>query len=745
MAKKDKNPYLGGYGYSSYNQYNYGDYEGSGESTRSLLDYLILLRERVWYVAIVFFIIFVSTVLYTFSLPKLYTSRAQVELQREAYHPMPTTHQDPNRIAGDMDLNTIMNVARSSELVRRVNTRRSGAEELRNRFMAPYEDARRLGGPTSPAEVLGRNRGINPQRGSRTFVISYTHHDPDVARQIANYFAQEFIAMMLERDFDVTQKAVEDLRAEAQEKRREVEDLERQLQEYRRQYNMISIDRSEDIALTEVGRIKARLVDYEADFRAIRTRMELVEQFREEGRPIWELDFIGTRPQVSNLLSSRTSSLISIARLSQRYRHAHPSMVEATQNLEQIEAELDNAVANAVASLEATYREREQNVLRAQASLAEKERELIELAEKRVPYHSIRDRLSAARAAYMRFEGYRGEREAETNWKNPSSRVIEQASLPANPSFPRVQANLAAGFVGGLGLGLGIAFVLAFFDQRIKSVSDVENVVGIPLLGIIPRMSDSYTSVERAKAVATHLDSKVVEAFRSIYSSINLSEQGKGAQVILSTSTLPSEGKTFSATNLALTYTAQGLKTLLIDADLRLPTLDRPFGNRPETGLYDYFFNEKSAQDIVVRNVATNLDLIPCEKIPDNPIQVLNSVEFEKLLIEMRHHYHKIIIDSPPVGAVSDALCLLPLVDGVAYVVKFNAVKQKTARNAVAKIEESGTPVLGGIINSVSAKMSNYYYSHYYDYSYRDYYVGAIAKAKTGKARDPKPEEEPVA
>lgn len=736
MPKKDSNPYLGGYGYSNYNQYSYAEHESSSpEGGRTLLDYLVLLRERIWYIAIIFFIVFTSSVLYTFTKPKLYTSHSQIEIQRQADRPMPTTHQDPNLVANELDLNTIMNTARSSELVRRVSDRITGSFE--QEFMAPYADARRIGGPLSPAEVLHRNRSISPQRGSRNFVVGYTHHDPEIAQRVANLFSNEFIAMMLERDFQVTEKAVEDLRAEARQKRREVEDLERQLAEYRREFNSISIDRSEDIALTEVGKMKALLVDHEAEFRRHETRWEMIQEFKEEDRPLWELDFISTRPRVADLLSSRTNSQIRISTLSQRYRHAHPAMIEARQNLEQIETELEAAINSAVASTRAAFQENRANVERTRQSLEEKERELIMLAEQRVPYHSIKDQLEVARNAYHRFEAFRAEREAESNWKNPSARVIEPAHLPRDPSSPRVPINLAAGFIGGLGLGLGIAFVLAFFDHRIKSINDLENIVGIPLLGIIPRMSDSLTSSERAKAVATNMDPKVVEAFRSIYSSINLNEQGKGAQVIVCTSTLPSEGKSFCAANLALTYAGQGLKTLIIDSDLRLPTMDRCFNASIDTGLYDHFFNDKAVDEIIVSNVSANLDLLPCEKSPDNPIQVLNSVEFEKLLIDLRHRYHKIIIDTPPVGAVSDTFCLLPLVDALVYVVKFNSVKQKTAKNAVAKLMESGTPVLGGVMNSVSTKMSQYYYSHYYDYSYRDYYVGPAVPERGTSSRQP--------
>ena len=282
--------------------------------------------------------------------------------------------------------------------------------------------------------------------------------------------------------------------------------------------------------------------------------------------------------------------------------------------------------------------------------------------------------------------------------------------------------NLALGVFGGLGLGVGFAFVLAFLDNRVKSAYDVEELVGLPLLGIVPKVDRRLTSPERARAVVTNLDSKVTESFRTIHSSISLSDEGKLAQVMAVTSTLPAEGKSFITTNLALTFAGQGQRTLMIDCDMRLPNVAKSFGVKPKTGMYEYFFGDKTLDDVIIKEVAPNCDILPSEKSPDNPTQVLNSVEFEQLIIQLRHRYHKIVIDSPPVGAVSDTLCLLPLIDGVVFVLKFNDVKKKAAKAAAKNLAESETPVFGAVMNAISAKMSNYYYSHYYDYSYHDYY-----------------------
>tara|TARA_R100000027_G_scaffold38992_1_gene28888 strand:- start:28288 stop:30579 length:2292 start_codon:yes stop_codon:yes gene_type:complete len=722
MAKQEKrNPYGDGYGGAG----NYGggsDYGYEvGQSHRSLGDYLILLRERVWYIIIIFLVVATGTTLFTFRKTKIYTSGALVEILRDDSNPMGGSGDiDLSQIRSAEDLNTEINFLNSGRLIQAVNKRLTGPE--REAFMEPYEDTITFSGPLTPLEVLGRNREIKPARMSLNVYISYSHPEAAIAADVANMFAEEYVAYSLNRGLEASIQAVEDLRREADVKKLRVDELEAELAQYRRDNNQVSIEQSENVALSELQANTSRLNAAEAEFSSVETQWELVEQYTEEGRPLWDLEFISMRPLVQDLLARRANALINISTLAKRYREKHPVMIEAAQNLNQINTELMRAVTTATASIEANYKRAEKNLLAAEKALEKSEKRMLNLAEVRTGYNSIFRDFQVAQMNYQQLISQLATREAETSWKTAQAEIIDRAQIPINPSSPNVPLNLALGVVGGLGLGIGFAFGLAFLDNRVKSAYDVEEMIGIPLLGIVPKIDRRLSSAERARAVATNLDSKVTESFRTIHSSISLSDEGKLAQVIAVTSTLPAEGKSFIATNLALTFAGQGQKTLIVDCDMRLPNVSKSFGMKPKTGMYDYFFGDKTLDDVIVKEVTPNCDILPTERAPDNPTQVLNSVEFEQLLIQLRHRYHKIVIDSPPVGAVSDTLCLLPLIDGVVFVVKFNDVKKKAAKASVKTLLESETPVFGAVMNAISAKMSNYYYSHYYDYSYHDYY-----------------------
>ena len=267
-----------------------------------------------------------------------------------------------------------------------------------------------------------------------------------------------------------------------------------------------------------------------------------------------------------------------------------------------------------------------------------------------------------------------------------------------------------------------MAFIVAFLDDRTKSAYDVESVIGLPLLGIIPRVK-RLNSSEKAQVAASNADRATAEAFRSLHSTLKVNSMSRNAKVILSTSTTPSEGKSFVVTNLALTCALHGEKVIIVDADLRLPAMAKTLGITSTKGLVGHLEDGDSLDDAILHDYFPNLDVLICERRPRNPTQMLNSEEFAAMIERFRGEYDRIFIDSPPIGAVSDAISLLPSVDGVIYVIKFNTVRRKAIRGYVKRLMESNVPVLGAIINMVNPGSVSMYNMNYYDKSYQNYYT----------------------
>ena len=729
----------GGYGYSD-GSYSGPGYGAGGPPQRSFKDYALMFRERVWYLIVVFFIIFSGSILYTFNKTKVYTAVAMVQLLRDDPSAMASAEMEPNQIRTAEDLNTQISVLNSGTIIKGVERRLQDDE--RERFMAPYADALSFTGPLSPAELLGRNRKVMPQRMSLMIGVGYTHPDPIIAARVANLFADEFINYNLNLNVSGSMKAVEDLRIRADQQKERVEDLELKLAEYREQNNAVSLDSSENIASTQLARLNEIKLNTKNLNDNLETRWNLVESYRREGKNLWELSFVAEQSRVSNLLERMSGTKIQISSLSKRYREKHPVLIQQLQTLRESEAELALAVANSVDKLDAGYAESKSNFELASQRLAEKELELIQLSKTRVEYSSLEREMNVQQGFLMALVSRMAQENAAVNLKNPNSRVIDEALPPLRHSSPNIVMNLAAGFFGGLAAGVGLIFVVSFLDDRVKSAFDIEGAIGLSMLGVVPRIK-KLDSSSKAQAVASNVDRHVTESFRSIHSALKLSDESKNAKVIVTTSTVPGEGKSFISSNLALTFANHGERTLLLDGDLRLPNVARSLQLENEYGLLDHIAKGVSLDEVIMTEVYPNLDVLPSGGKSKNPTQVLNSAKFEAMLAELRDRYDRIVIDSPPLAAVSDVLNLLPLVDGVLYVIKFNTVKRKTAVQNVRRLWESNTPVFGAILNNISSTLASYYYSSYSDKAYQDYYIRQDVELEEELAGSVEPEMAP--
>lgn len=714
----------GGYGaYGSYGSYGYGGGGGGNGPTRSFKDYVQIFQERIWYLVVAFFIIFSGSILYTFNKTKVYTAVAQVQLFRDDSSALGNTvEMEQNQIRTAEDLNTQISLLESITIIQAVEQRMQ--EDLRARFMAPYADAFSLSGPLTPTEILMRNRKIQPRRMSLMIGVAFSHPDPMIAAEIANFFANEFIDYNLKLNIDASMKAVEDLRIRADQQKDRVEELDLKLSEYREANNAVSLDNQENIAGVQLARLNEIKLTNKNVYDQLETKWNLIDSYRREGRNLWELSFVADQSRVSGLLERISSTRIQISSLSKRYREKHPAMIQVLQTLQEAELELENAVKNAVDKIYAGFTEAKSNFEVSSRRLAEKEKELIDLSKTRVEYSSLLRDLEVQHNFFNALNQRMTTEKAQVNLKNPNARVVDQAFPPPEdePSSPNIVMNLAAGFFGGIATGFGLIFVIAFMDDRVKSAFDIEGTIGLPLLGVIPRIK-KLDAESKAQAVASNVDRHVTETFRTIYSSIKLNEGSKNAKIILSTSTVPAEGKSFVSTNLGLTFASHGEKTLLVDADLRLPSIARTLQLENEEGVIDHVENDATLDNLIIKDVYPNIDVLPSGGKSKSPTQVLGSAKFETMFSELRERYDRIVVDSPPLAAVSDALNLLKLVDGVVYVIKYNTVKRRTASINVRRLWESDTPVFGALLNNITSAHSSYYYSQYTDKAYRDYYI----------------------
>ncbi|MDI1251415.1 MAG: polysaccharide biosynthesis tyrosine autokinase [Lacunisphaera sp.] len=712
---------------TSYSGYGAAGTGGDSQMQRSMQDYVLILRERVWYIVLVFALVFSAAAIFTFTRVPLFQSVASVQVLRGDPVVMQVQAVVNNDIRSAEDLNTQVKVLESFAIVQRVSERLVG-DELKQ-FLAPYLKEGSAD-PVSPAEIIFRNRKIVPVRLSLVLQVQYSHPDKYIASRVANLFIDEYIAYNSRLRIEDSMKAVDDLKERAEQQKKKVEELAINLQAYREKNKLVSLDQRKDIVTEKLKALNAYVTQTTSRLNEAEIRWRQVQERKATPALLLDLPFISSSQLIGQLVQQVSAQKILIAQLRDQYREKHPKMMEAMNSIGQTEKELSRAIDSTAAMVEADFQTAKRNDEEARANLSRQETESLELDRFAVEYSNLERDLGINEHLLNNILSRMRETSMSSTIETQSARVVDRAAPALRPVSPNIPLNLALGFLGGLALGTAFAFFVAYIDDRVKSSFDIESVVGLPLVGIIPEIKRLEQS-EKAQIVANNQDKQVVESFLTLHSSLRLKDESKRAQAILVTSTIPGEGKSFTTTNLALTFAAHGEKVVVVDCDLRKPNIHKSFRLENLKGVIDICAGTQTIEQVVCKSVHPNLDIIPAGGRAKNPTQILNSKNFELMLSDLRKRYDRIFIDTPPLAAVSDALIILPLVDGSLFTIFFNRVRRKAAQFSARKLLEVNVPCFGAVLNGLNLAVSGYYYAQYYDKSYKDYYV-TMAKKDPG-------------
>jgi capsular exopolysaccharide synthesis family protein len=317
--------------------------------------------------------------------------------------------------------------------------------------------------------------------------------------------------------------------------------------------------------------------------------------------------------------------------------------------------------------------------------------------------------------------------------------VIEPARPGDAPIRPDKKKILGMGLILGLVLGVGLAFALDFLDQRIHSTEEVAALLGVPVLGLVPNISTNESPSVRGRKVVLEPSSDISEAYRTIRTAVYFAARDEKTKKLLITSPAPGDGKTTSASNLAIAMAQAGQRVLLLDADFRRPTLHKIFEIVPDVGLSSVMSGLAPLEKAIYRTEVENLHLCPCGPIPRNPSEILNGQAFADLLESLERKYDHIVIDSPPVAPVTDARILGALCDETILVLRAEKSTRRVSEHARVSLVSVGANILGVIVNDVPRNRKGYRYYSGYGYGYRYYRYGY------GYGTDPKAAAKPAA
>ncbi len=692
---------------------------------RSLRDYVIILRERFWIALPLALLVSIGLGYYRSSQVPLFQAHATMQFEKPATYTAGPQISNPG-VTRAADLNTYLQVIASGELKKRVIKSLTPSEVriLQRPFLAELEPGQE---PPSVGSVLG-SLDVGDVRDSYIIRLSVSHRDGEAAALLANRFLDEFMGYVLERKYDVTGDAAKFLTERADQLRLDAEAADRKLQDYQKKHNLVSLDSSTNLIGNRLVAADQALTSARLQRLQVEGLLKQVETFSSQGRDMFEISYISGHGSVAALHNQLDELRKNQSILAERYLERHPRMIDVANEIAVTEQQLSRSIELAIADLRTTYE-------KAQSSekSMQHEYDLAELDQRRLrdlstEYKSLLSQAEIARNNFRQITERLADVDIEKRTENVPVRPLDRAGIPGAAYTPDIPGIVKSSVMIFFLVFVGVAVGLSFVDDRIKSAWDVEHFIGVNLLGIVPDLS-SLKDEEKYSLVLENRQVPGTESFLSIYSAVKIHSKLDFPKSILVTSTIPGEGKTLISCNLAGGFARHGRKTLLVDCDLRRPMLHRHFQKENDKGLITWY----EAGGIVDGQMSTNLDL-GILKIGENlsllrsggrsrvPTELLESSAFAQVLERLQKEYELIIVDTPPLGAVTDSLMIAEHVDEVIYVCRFNRAYRKHIRQYVVALQSAKREMLGIVLNGLSPRRIEYYSNYRYYRSYKKYY-----------------------
>jgi capsular exopolysaccharide synthesis family protein len=589
--------------------------------------------------------------------------------------------------------------------------------------------------------------GIQPIGKTRLVSVQFTTPDPGLSQLLANAHVQTFMRMSLENRFSLTQDAREFLNQKKSELQQKLEKSEAELNKFRRANGVISVEKGENIVVD-------RLVDLNKQLTVARAqRIEAESLYRTvEKKDYQDLAEVMKQGLVQQLKTNVANLEAEKARSATIFKPDHPRIRELNQQITAARQAFNNEVGNVVQGIKSNYAAAVAKERALESEANKQQEDALKLRELGVDYTLLQEEVNANRSLYENVL----KRLSETNVSNDlavsNMEIAEKAARPLRPSGPNVPLYVFASMVSGLFFGVGAAFLREFLDSSIGTSEDVWRSVGLATLGVVPHLKflnlETYSlsqtqgvlarsrqriedAIARARQtprplsgvppkelITNHSSLSIMnEAYRTIRTSLLLSQPDKPPQVILLTSPSPSEGKTVTSLNLSIALAHDGHNVLLVDADMRKGCCHNRLGLTNNKGLSNVLTGGLSLDDGIQHTSVSGLSLLSRGVPPPNPAELLGSRKMKDVLKELRRRFEFILIDSTPVIAISDAAVLSVLTDGVLLVFDGHKTSTACAQKAVQYLDTVRARFLGVVLNAVNLNHPDYsYYRTYSQY-----------------------------
>ena len=528
-----------------------------------------------------------------------------------------------------------------------------------------------------------------------------------------------------------------------------VETTQEKLVKYQKEHEILGTDEKQNIITSKLEELNRELTVAEGD----RMMKEAAYRQVSSGDPAVAAAAIGPQgssgggggSQLDHLRAAQSDLRVRIAEASTQFGPSYPKVAELNNQLKQLDAELQNETTKVIASVRGQYELSLQHEKLLAADFEQQKQEANRLNESAIEYSMLKRDLDTSRQLYEGLLEKMKEAGVTAGLRSNSFRIVDPARIPTAPSEPNIPRNMSFAFALALTTGVGLAFLLESLDNTVRTTEQAQTVSHLPSLGLIPmgsRSGDEKASrrltlanpMGPSKEVVELItqakpQSQMAEAYRALRTSLLLSSLGAPPKIILVTSALPQEGKTTTSINTAVVLAQKGVRVLLIDADMRRPSVHKTLGlTGPPRGLSNVLTGNLSLQDgIVVSPQLANLWILPAGSPPPNPAELLASANMRSVLGQLREQYDHIVIDTPPTLSVTDAVVLSTRADAVVLVIRCGQTTKTALRRARDLLTQVNARVCGVLLNAVDLASPDYYY--YYEYQSK--YGGSYYRTDT--------------
>ena len=558
---------------------------------------------------------------------------------------------------------------------------------------------------------------VSQQGKSQLVTISVEMADPRTAALAANALANGFIESQLEATMEMSATATNWMNSRLGELRAKLKEAEDRLQSFREAENLVDIDGVSTIVAGELSMTADRMIDARRQRAEAESQYRQVQAMRSGG---WErlatIPAVLGHPLIQQFKADEAKAKAKVEELSRRYGARHPAMEGARSELNAASASLRGQVEQIVAGIERNYQLAVANENSLRSSFNANKAQIQQISAKEFRLRELQREVEANRALYDTFMTRLKETSATADLDTANARIVDPAVVPSEPVKPKKTLIVLIAGLLALFAGVGLTLLLDALNNTFKSTEEIEGKLNIPVLGILPMLKKK----ERSEIAHMFQDGKnkpFSEAIRTIRTGVVLSAMDNEHKVIVITSSIPGEGKSTVSANLAFAL-GQVEKVLLIDADLRRPTLAKNFDFPVGTpGLANLIANTAKLEDCL-REV-NGISMLCAGTVPPNPLELLSSQRFAKAIEYLKSKYDRIIIDSPPTQAVSDAMVLSTFANALIYVIKSDSTAIPLVEKGIGQLLQNNAPVTGIVLNQVDVKKAQKYgysYGGYYDY-----------------------------